>query len=112
MWTSPLTYLLVIIEKIQCTIGTRLYAISSKLWSADDVDDQVEFDEFLLSIHHTQTDNVESADYLNVANHSKHDITITDNFQDTYTVDVTIQCGGPITPAAGNSRVFSLLFSV
>ena len=38
---------------------------------------------------------------------SKHDNTNTEKVLDLHTVDVTIQSGGPITPAAGNSRVFS-----
>ena len=74
----------------------------------NDVDDQVEFDEFQLVESHTQTDNVESADSLNVENHSKHDNTDTDNDQDKYTVDVTVRSEGPITPADGNvGMVFS-----
>ena len=47
-------------------------------------------------------DNVESDDSFIVENHSKHDNTDTDNDKDMYTVDVTIQSEGPITPADGN----------
>ena len=53
-------------------------------------------------------DNVESDDSFIVENHSKHDNTDTDNDKDMYTVDVTIQSEGPITPADGNvGMVFS-----
>ena len=68
----------------------------------NDVDDHVELDEFQLVESYTQTDNVESADYLSVENHSKHDNTDTDNDQDKYTVDVTVRSEGPIAPADGN----------
>ena len=68
----------------------------------NDVDDQVELDKFQLVESYTQTDNVESADYLSVENHSKHDNTDTDNDQDKYTVDVTVRSEGPIAPADGN----------
>ena len=53
-------------------------------------------------------DYVESDDSLSVENHSKHDNTDTDYDQDMYTVDVTVQSEGPITPADGNvGMVFS-----
>ena len=59
----------------------------------------------------TQTNNldiaripndVESDNSLIGVNHSKHDNTNTDKVLDLHTVDVTIQCGGPIVPADGN----------
>ena len=75
------------------------------------------FSDLSLNNANTQTTNldfartpdcVESDDSLNVENHSKHNNTDTDNDKDLYTVDVTIQSEGPITPADGNiGMVFS-----
>ena len=155
-----------IIEKIQCSIGTHLYAISFRLcvqmmlttrssltnfhlvnshktdqtttnftdtgqneYTVDvtvqskgpitpaDGNVSMVFSGLSLNDANTQTtnldfaripDNVESDDSLNVENHSKHDITDIDNDKDMYSVDVTIQSEGPITPADGNvGMVFS-----
>ena len=57
----------------------------------------------------TQSFNLDLARIPNhVEKHSEHDNTNTDNVLDLHTVDVTIQCEGPIIPTDGNvSMVFS-----
>ena len=58
------------------------------------VDDQVELDKFHLVNSHKQTDQTTT--------------NFTDSGQNEYTVDVTVQSEGPITPADGNiGMVFS-----
>ena len=53
-------------------------------------------------------DYVHCVDSLNGVRHSEHDNTKTDNELDLHTVDVTIQCEGPIISTDGNvSMIFS-----
>ena len=85
MRASPLILSLAITGKFHTLIGIHLYETYCKPHAKNDIDDQVEFDNFAL-----------------VESHTQNDITQNDTDPVLPTVDVTIRRPGHMMPVDGN----------